>query len=199
MSFVPLPSSANSNKRRKRRRGHVHGRYCGKGIKGEKSRAGRKHVVILEGGQMPLVRRLPKRGFSNAKFEKIYEIVNINSLESVFSDNDEITVNALLEKGLVRKKNPVKILGLGEITKPLKVKVDAISSSARAKIEKAGGTVDVPEKAGDPGDKSTGEKKPVAVKKTATGSAKVPGKEASIEKKTAAKPDKKSSKNTKAE
>ncbi|MCD6413897.1 MAG: 50S ribosomal protein L15 [Elusimicrobia bacterium] len=144
MGFVELPSFSGSRPK-KRRRGHVHGRYCGKGLKGEKSRKGRKHIPILEGGQMPVVRRLPKRGFSNKKFEVRYEIVNLGAIEKKFSEWEEVNSKTLLEKGLLRKKLPVKILGSGTFSKSLVFRVDKVSATAAEKIKKASGSVALPE------------------------------------------------------
>jgi len=141
MSFVALPAFKNSTKAGKRRRGHVHGRYCGKGMKGQKSRSGRTHVAILEGGQMPLVRRLPKRGFSNRRFAKKYEEVNLDKLSGIFTENGEVTAQSLKEKKIIKGKLPVKLLGRGEISVPLTIKLSKISSGALKKIKKAGGTV----------------------------------------------------------
>jgi large subunit ribosomal protein L15 len=145
MSFVKLPSFEGSAKKKKRRRGRVHGRYCGRGVKGEKSRKGRKHVPILEGGQMPLVRRLPKRGFSNKKFATEFEIVNLDIIEKKFSQDEEVNFKTLFEKGIVKRKLPVKILGRGEISKKLSFRVDKVSRAASEKIMKAKGSVILPE------------------------------------------------------
>jgi len=139
MSFVELPSFKGARKRKKRMRGT---RYCGRGIKGEKSRAGSKLNRGFEGGQMPLIRRIPKRGFSNAKFRKEFEIINLDVLEKNFSENSLVTIEALKEKGLVKGKKPVKLLGDGEIKKPLKVKLAHISKSALKKIKNSGGIVE---------------------------------------------------------
>ena len=141
MSFIKLPAFRGSAPAKKRRRGHIHGRYCGKGIKGEKSRKGRKHVVILEGGQMPLVRRLPKRGFSNKKFASKFEFVNLGVVDKKFSEGEEVNSRTLFEKHIIRKKLPVKILGSGSIGKSLTFRVDKMSASAAEKIKKANGTV----------------------------------------------------------
>jgi len=139
MSFVELPSFKGSRKRKKKMRGT---RYCGRGLKGEKSRAGSKLNRGFEGGQMPLIRRIPKRGFSNARFKKEFEIINLNVLEKKFPENSLVTVETLKEKGLVKGKKPVKLLGNGEIKKPLKVKLKHISKTAREKIKNCGGTVE---------------------------------------------------------
>ena len=125
-------------------RGHGsgNGKTAGRGQKGQKSRSGGKVRVGFEGGQMPLYRRLPKRGFKNRNSKDIVSI-NISALDK-FEDGATVDVAALMEAGIV--KNPrdgVKILGNGEITKKLNVKVDAVSASAKEKIEAVGGTVEV--------------------------------------------------------
>lgn len=91
---------------------------------------------------MPLIRRLPKRGFTS-KFKEEYNVVNLKSLEEKFNDNEEVNPSTLKEKGLIKKDLPIKILGSGEITKKLKVKVTGFSNSAREKILEAGGTVEI--------------------------------------------------------
>jgi large subunit ribosomal protein L15 len=91
---------------------------------------------------MPLIRRLPKRGFTRI-FKQEYNIVNLRSLEERFNDNEEVTPSTLKERGLIRKDLPIKVLGSGEITKKLKVKVAGLSNSAREKILRAGGTVEI--------------------------------------------------------
>ncbi len=97
----------------------------------------------FEGGQMPLFRRLPKRGFSNAKFKKVWATINVSALEK-FDSNTEITPELLLEKGLIKKLNHgLKILGNGELTKPLNVKAQKFTRSAIEKIEAAGGKAEV--------------------------------------------------------
>ncbi|MDD4364927.1 MAG: 50S ribosomal protein L15 [Synergistales bacterium] len=120
------------------------GKTSGKGTKGQKSRAGGGVRPGFEGGQMPLYRRTPKRGFSNFRFAKNYQIVNVESLEARFEAGMEITVNELYRSGLVKKlTDPVKVLGEGEITKNLDVKVDAFSKQAIEKIKAAGGKAEV--------------------------------------------------------
>ena len=124
----------------RRGRGHAsgNGKTAGKGHKGQKARSGAPRVGF-EGGQMPLYRRLPKRGFKNRN-RLVIEAVNVSALE-VFDNDAEVTVDALLEKGIIKDVNDgVKILGRGEINKKLNVKVSAFSESAKAKIEAAGGT-----------------------------------------------------------
>ena len=125
-------------------RGHGsgNGKTAGRGQKGQKSRSGGKVRVGFEGGQMPLYRRLPKRGFTNRNTKEIVSI-NVDVLNR-FEDNTEVTVELLLESGAVSAvKDGVKILGNGELTKKLNVKANAFSASAKEKIEAAGGTVEV--------------------------------------------------------
>ena len=139
-----ITSVAGKHKTRKRLgrgRGTGHGKTCGKGHKGQNSRAGAKRQTLSEGGQMPLFRRLPKRGFSNANFATNYEIVNICQLER-FDDGAEIGVTQLLEAGLISQaKSKIKILGNGALTKKLTVTVHKFSKSAQEKIAGCGGTV----------------------------------------------------------
>lgn len=119
------------------------GKTSGKGHKGQKSRSGYSRVAGFEGGQMPLYRRLPKRGFNHQdRFEAA--TVNVDVLERVFNDGDEVTAEAIVEKGLARAmRGGIKILGRGEITKKLAITVNAVTPGARAKIEAAGGTINL--------------------------------------------------------
>ena len=138
----PAEGSRQSNNFR-RGRGHAsgNGKTAGKGHKGQKARSGAPRIGF-EGGQMPLYRRLPKRGFTNRNTKDIVA-VNISVLER-FEDGATVDVNALIEAGII--KNPrdgVKLLGNGELTKKLNVKVDAFSASAKEKIEALGGTAEV--------------------------------------------------------
>jgi large subunit ribosomal protein L15 len=128
--------------RKKRKRIGRGDTTAGRGTKGQKARAGGAKPPWFEGGQMPLYRRIPKRGFKNP-FRVEYEIVNLDQLEEKFEKESIVDENTLREKGLIKRKLPVKILGRGEITKPLTVKVDAISKGAREKIMKAGGKVEL--------------------------------------------------------
>lgn len=121
------------------------GKTCGKGHKGQKARAGCGIRPGFEGGQMPIYRRLPKRGFNNAAFGTVYETVNVGELDKAFADGAEVDESALRKIGLVsRGRDGVKVLGDGELTKKLTVRVDKVSASAREKIEKAGGSVESP-------------------------------------------------------
>ncbi|ABV33164.1 MULTISPECIES: 50S ribosomal protein L15 [Pseudothermotoga] len=139
----PTPGSVKPRKRVGRGIGSGHGKTSGRGHKGQKSRGSGKVHMWLEGGQTPLHRRLPKVGFKSFT-HKNYAIVNIRLLEEKFSANDEITPELLLEKGFIKKiKDGVKILGSGELTKPLIVKAHAFSNSAKKAIEMVGGKVEV--------------------------------------------------------
>ena len=134
-------STYNDNFRRGRGHGSGNGKTAGKGHKGQKARSGAPRIGF-EGGQMPLYRRLPKRGFKNRNTLNIVAI-NLDALEA-FEDGATVTVDTLIEKGIV--KNPrdgVKILGNGELTKKLNVTANAFSASAKEKIEALGGTAEV--------------------------------------------------------
>jgi large subunit ribosomal protein L15 len=138
----PAGKQVKRNKRLGRGDGSGTGGTSGKGHKGQKARSGTGGKVGFEGGQMPLQRRLPKRGFTNI-FRKRYAIVNLDQLAG-FTAGTEVSVESLLEKGVISKKlNGLKVLGCGELKGALKLKVSAISESARKKVETAGGTVEV--------------------------------------------------------
>ncbi len=131
-----------SRKRVGRGRSSGCGKTSGRGHKGAGSRAGYKRRAYFEGGQMSFARRIPKRGFTNAPFKTVYHIVNIKTLETHFEDGAEIDPKALADIGVIRDvKQPVKVLGEGELTKKLKVTATKFSASAKAKIEAAGGTI----------------------------------------------------------
>ena len=142
MKLHELSPAAGSSKERKRiGRGTAsgQGKTAGKGHKGQKARAGRGMRVGFEGGQMPLQRRIPKRGFNNI-FATEYAIVNLASLEEKFDNNAVVDAEALIAAGLIKKElDGVKVLGRGELTKALTVKAAAFSESAKQKIEAAGG------------------------------------------------------------
>ncbi len=135
----PAPGSKKNRKRVGRGDGSGHGTYSGRGCKGQKSRAGYKMRPGFEGGQLPLIKRLPeKRGFVNI-FRTEYSTVNISQL-AVFEPESEITPEKLVASGIVKSlKRPIKILGSGEIAHPLVIKADKFSAAAKAKIEAAGG------------------------------------------------------------
>ena len=141
-NLSPAPGSKQSdNFRRGRGHGSGNGKTAGKGHKGQKARSGAPRIGF-EGGQMPLYRRLPKRGFKNRNAKEIIAI-NVSALEA-FDNGAEVGVNELLERGIINKTaDGVKILGNGELTKKLNVKVNAYSASAKEKIEALGGTAEV--------------------------------------------------------
>ena len=138
----PAIGSTTAPKRLGRGVGSQLGKTSGKGHKGAKARSGGGPRPGFEGGQMPLTRRLPKRGFTNI-FAKEYAIVNVSAL-NVFEDGAVVTNEALIEKGLIKKVlDGVKVLGGGELTKKLTVSVDKVTDSAKEKIEAIGGKVEV--------------------------------------------------------
>ncbi len=140
--LAPAPGARKGRKRVGRGVGSGWGKTAGRGSKGQNSRSGGGVRPGYEGGQMPIHRRLPKRGFKNI-FKKIYAIVNIQDLTK-FESGSVVDETALVRAGLVKgKRDGVKLLGRGEINMPLTVKIHMISRSARGKIESAGGTVEV--------------------------------------------------------
>ena len=135
-------SKQSDNFRRGRGHGSGNGKTAGKGHKGQKARSGAPRPGF-EGGQMPLQRRVPKRGFNNI-FATEYAIVNVSDLNDRFEDGATVNAESLVASGLLKKTlDGVKVLGKGEITKALTVQVTAISESAKSKIEAAGGKVEV--------------------------------------------------------
>jgi len=120
-----------------------HGKTSGRGHKGQKARSGGSIRLGFEGGQMPLIRRMPKRGFNNTAFKKVWGIVNLTHLD-VLDAGTVVDEAFLRENGFIRGKlDGVKILGHGELTKKLIIKVTAVSASAKEKIEKAGGSIEL--------------------------------------------------------
>jgi large subunit ribosomal protein L15 len=148
MKLHELKPAPGSTKRRKvvgRGRGSGHGTTAGRGGKGQTARTGSSIPAWFEGGQMPLIRRLPKRGFTNI-FKKDYALINVKTLER-FESGQEITPALLVSKGLIRSRNDgVKVLGTGALTKALTVHAHKFSRSAAAKIEAVGGKVQVIER-----------------------------------------------------
>ena len=139
----PNAGSTHKKKRLGRGPGSGLGKTAGRGNKGQKSRSGYSAKIGFEGGQMPLHRRLPKRGFTNI-FKKEWIEVSLASLENSFSANDEVAPEVLHERGLIKKaKKDVVVLGTGELTKPLRVSAHRFTKAAREKIEKAGGVATV--------------------------------------------------------
>lgn len=140
--LAPPEGAKKARKRVGRGNGSGHGTYSGRGIKGQKSRSGGQINPRFEGGQIPLVLRLPhKRGFTNI-FKERFHIVNVGSLEALAA-GAEVTPESLHAMGLIRDtKLPVKLLGDGEVSKPMTVRVHRWSQSARQKVEAAGGTLE---------------------------------------------------------
>ena len=138
----PAPGSRRNRKRVGRGDGSGHGTYSGRGVKGQKSRSGFSAKRGFEGGQLPLIKRLPrKRGFTNI-FKTEYSLVNTEVLNR-FEAGSEVTPEKLVEAGVVKSlRKPIKILARGDISQPLSVKANAFSAAAKAKIEAAGGKVE---------------------------------------------------------
>lgn len=139
--LYPFPEERKSRKRLGRGAGSGLGGTSGKGHKGQNARAGGGVRPGFEGGQMPLQRRLPKRGFKNYLFKVTFEVVNLDRLQAAFGDQKEITLEDIYDRGLCRFGAPVKILGDGEVTTAMTVEAHRFSSSAIDKIRKAGGEV----------------------------------------------------------
>ena len=140
-NLSPYPGATKQRKRIGRGQGTGQGKQAGRGHKGFKARSGSSISPGFEGGQMPLHRRLPKRGFTNV-FKKVYGIINIKDLEN-FDDDSIIDTQALHDNGLVGKKySLIKLLGTGEISKKLIIKLACVSESAKTKIEAVGGKIE---------------------------------------------------------
>ena len=139
----PAPGAKRPRKRVGRGPGSGNGKTAGRGHKGQKSRSGYSRRYGFEGGQMPLVRRIPKRGFTNI-FRVEFQVVNLRDLDRLFADGDTVSPEEMVEKGLVRAgKRLVKVLADGELSKKLTVRAHKFSASARVGIEKAGGSCEV--------------------------------------------------------
>lgn len=137
----PRPGAKKRRKRIGCGESSGHGKTSCKGHKGQKARAGKGIRPGFEGGQMPLHRRLPKKGFSNVQFRDVYEVVNVSSLNA-FEDGSVINEASLREAGIVNRNcDAIKILGAGDLSRKLTIEVKNVSASAREKIEKAGGTI----------------------------------------------------------
>ncbi len=139
-SLKPAENSRFSKKRLGRGIGSGVGKTSGKGHKGQNARSGGGVRVGFEGGQMPLIRKLPRRGFTNADFKKVYTVVNVSDLNR-FDENSVVDANAIVEKGIVSKieKYGVKVLGNGKLEKALTVKANKFSETAKKKIQDAQG------------------------------------------------------------
>lgn len=140
----PAEGSRKVKTRKGRGIGSGLGKTAGRGQDGQKSRSGGGKGPYFEGGQTPLQRRLPKRGFSNARFKIVYVAINLDMIVDRFEANAEVSPETLKAAGIVNQmKDGIKVLSRGEISKPLNFKVHAISEAAKAKVEQAGGSVEV--------------------------------------------------------
>ena len=148
MKLNELSHSVPKKNRKRIGRGNSSGwgKTAGKGSNGQKSRAGGGVKPYFEGEQMPIYRRVPKRGFSNTIFKKEYTVISLSFLNNNFEDGEEVSLETLFNKCLIKKgRDGVKVLGNGELNKKLTVKVHKISKSAKAAVEAKGGTVELVE------------------------------------------------------
>lgn len=144
-TLQPAPGSRHRRKIVGRGEGSGHGgKGSTRGFKGQTARSGDSHMKAgFEGGQIPLIRRIPKRGFKNTAFRTEYSLVNVGDLNEVFGANTEITAAVLRDRGLIKGSAPVKVLGDGDLSKAFTVTAAKFSASAKKKIEAAGGSVRV--------------------------------------------------------
>jgi large subunit ribosomal protein L15 len=142
-NLEPVPGSRRRPIRLGMGEGSGTGQTATRGQKGQRSRSGDGKLVGFEGGQTPLIRRIPKRGFTNGKFKVVYQVIAIEKLEAAFKNKAEISLEDLRIHNLIKGRKPVKILGDGELKRAIKVTANAFTASAKAKIEKAGGKADV--------------------------------------------------------
>ena len=141
---LPKTKELKTVKRVGRGSGSGMGKTSTHGQKGQKARSGVSISAWFQGGQSPLYRRIPKRGFKNTRFETKYAVINLNDLDKFFQDGDVVTPEVLKERGIIKKQlSGVKVLATGELTKKLTVKAQRFSSSAVTKIENAGGKTEV--------------------------------------------------------
>ena len=148
MKLLELSPAAGSTKeafRKGRGAGSGNGKTAGKGHKGQNARSGGGVRPGFEGGQLPLYRKLPKRGFNNSRFAKVYTVINLDLIEKLFDEGDVVDAAALLAKGVVSgvAADGVKVLGNGDLTKNLTVKAAVFSATAKEKIEAVGGKTEV--------------------------------------------------------
>ena len=142
-NLAPTPGARRRRVRLGMGEGSGTGQTATRGQKGQRSRSGDGKLVGFEGGQTPLIRRIPKRGFTNGAFKVTYQVVSLESLDRVFKNKNEISMDDLRIHRMVKGKKLIKILGDGELKRALKVSAHAFSASAKAKIEKAGGKAEV--------------------------------------------------------
>ncbi len=148
MKITDLKPPKGAKKKKKRvgcGPGSGHGKTACRGTKGAKQRSGKEYGPGFEGGQMPLIRRIPKRGFYNP-FKKEYAVINLKKLEKIIDKYNEITPEVLKKEGIVKKDLPIKILGDGELKKPIKIVAHAFSEKAKEKIREAGGNFELIQK-----------------------------------------------------
>lgn len=144
LESLPASNETKARKRVGRGPGSGTGKTSGRGENGQKSRSGASISAWFQGGQTPIYRRIPKRGFNNKRFETKYATINLSDLDKYFNDGDVVTPEVLKEKGIIKKQlSGVKVLANGEITKKLTVKAHRFSSAAVTKLENAGGKAEV--------------------------------------------------------
>jgi large subunit ribosomal protein L15 len=145
-NLKPTPGARKQGTRRGMGEGSGTGQTAGRGQKGQRSRSGDGKMPGFEGGQTPLLRRVPKRGFTNGAFRVRYQVISLADIDRVFKNQKEVTLEALKLHGLTNGRMPVKVLGDGELSLPFKVSAHAFSASATEKIKKAGGSTQVVER-----------------------------------------------------
>jgi len=142
-NLEPVPGSRRRPIRLGMGEGSGTGQTATRGQKGQRSRSGDGKLVGFEGGQTPLIRRIPKRGFTNGLFKVVYQVLDLGTLDRVFKNKAEITIEDLRIHNLIKGRKPVKILADGELKRAIKVSAHGFSASAKEKIEKAGGKAEV--------------------------------------------------------
>ncbi len=142
-NIEPAPGSRRRPIRLGMGEGSGTGQTATRGQKGQRSRSGDGKLIGFEGGQTPLLRRIPKRGFTNGMFKVRYQLVDLTKLDTVFKNKNEVSIEDMRIHGIVKGRRPVKVLGDGELKRAVKVAANAFSASAKAKIEKAGGKAEV--------------------------------------------------------
>jgi large subunit ribosomal protein L15 len=142
-NLEPVPGSRRRPVRLGMGEGSGTGQTATRGQKGQRSRSGDGKLVGFEGGQTPLIRRIPKRGFTNGLFKVVYQVLDLGTLDRVFKNKAEITIEDLRIHNLIKGRKPVKILSDGELKRAIKVSAHGFSASAKEKIEKAGGSATV--------------------------------------------------------
>ncbi|HBL15698.1 MAG: 50S ribosomal protein L15 [Elusimicrobia bacterium GWA2_69_24] len=142
-TLSPKPGARRRHKRVGCGEGSGHGKTSTRGQKGQGARSGGKRMSGFSGGQVPLFMRFPKRGFRNTAFRTSFQVVHLDDLARVFKNTNEVSLESLRVHGLIKGRQPVKVLGDGALEKPLKIQAHAFSKSAQEKIAKAGGSVEI--------------------------------------------------------